>query len=331
MSHLDDTMRYDRAIPENFLALLRSGGVLNRLMAPGSIGGLPLDAQLRGDRVTIYAGLTRIAEFRWQRGKRLKVSAAATYASQMPSFFRDYAAAELGQVADRWEQFRASVAVAKSLVENEGALQARLVERYGRNYVKGDPWCLVDRESVLQHPTGSVDKARFEGEITNAFEDVLRAIKEDRTIEVGKNADKAFGDELDLLGVTEEQDLVVCEVKDGANSVSGLYMAPVQVAAYHERWTRVPDAKRIAGDVNALIDQKVAIGLLPPTAPRLRPEFAVNAVVVSSEPPAGSSAWSIYASVCQHLAQHRRPIAERLRTFVADRIGSRITCTPRLD
>ena len=326
MCDLDGPMRYDRAIRKDFLALLRSGGALNSLTTPGAIGGLPLDAQLRRNEFAIYAGLTKVASFTLRRGRRLNVNAAPEYRDQMQSFFGVHGAADLDKVAERWEQFRSKVAIKKNYLDREGALQSMLVERYGRNYIPGDPWCFIDREAVLQHTTKRVGKAAFERSIRGAFEDVLHAIKEDRTVTIGKNAEKAFGDELDLLGVTAERDLVVCEVKDGGN-VSGLYMAPVQVAAYHQRWTRVPDAKQIASDVNAPIDQKVAIGLLPETAPRLRPGFAVDAVVITSEPRAGSRAWSIYATVCRHLAQHHPAITGRLSTFVADPINGQLRRT----
>ncbi len=315
-------MVYDRILSNAFENILGINGSLNGLVAnPGQVievkqrKKLPLDVQLRpNNEVHFYAGLTKVLTLRWKDGLcQLVAKAHPTYRTRydkirksqipvLPDIFGEYPPEPMNQFSSRYRHYIDTIGttgIDSRWLAREGFWQAWLSHRYGHGYSKGDPFIIIDAQAVIGFGSRA-EKDQVSIPIKNRYTGMLKITMASlqgiapRLAQSTAISKKGFGDELDLLGVTPDGDLALIEVKSG-HDAKGVYLSPFQLGAYKDLWNAMAlqGKKQLRDSVNRLIEQKIRIGLLPTTMPKiiLREDFDIIPVLAVGDPNWNSDAW----------------------------------------
>lgn len=252
------TITYPRAPSQELLKALMPGESLAPLIDLNGreFNGTELDVHFRvEDEIQVYCGLTTILTV--QRFKRpaghLSVRAYRTYERQPSAnatgIFRRWGDAERG-FGQAMEAYLKGVNVNRRFVEGEGAVQSR----WSR---VTEPWVPFDREAVLRYrSTEQREEAKQFPEVEAAFESIQAKARHGRWKELKPRARK-----VDQLAIDPTGRLVLIELKDSSANDDRLYYAPFQLLQYVWEWHNVLEAVR--GDLQNLIDARVAVGLTP--------------------------------------------------------------------
>jgi hypothetical protein len=258
-------IRYARAPSPDLRTLLAPGGFLAPLLAERTVAGLPLDVHLReGDRVQAYCGLTRVIDARFGRG-RVRFSAHLTYTSQAcaTGLFRRWAAGEWG-LEEALTTYFGAVVIRPALLQREGAVQAA----WSRVRT---PWVPFDREAVIGYADLDTQALHRSFPAIEAARAELDA--EARSGGWAPMSEGKVGAELDQIAIDPEGRLVLLELKDAEASPASVYYAPLQLLQYAHEWAAALPAVR--GQVQELLDARIALGLSPAGLPRLNGRIRV--------------------------------------------------------
>lgn len=302
-------MKYERTISEAWLELLGPGGGLHRLTAElGYVGRVPVELQFRrNNELSLDAGKTSALRLRLVYGNEDIVGLCCSLA-------RGYAgvAAEHQLTADavipleaapelvgRWVTYRG--ALSSSHFDAEGAsLYQAVGDVFGRRYdPKIAPFCVIDRKVVLARDP---EDGPYVDGLREQYRQLGEAIHEELGDVSSKLKDK-INYEVDALAVGEEGDLWLVVLKH--KHPWDIYRAPLQVAQYLELF-RGCDQRNLHTQVNALISQKMKIGLLPARAPLLREGFALRCCVMVGVVNEKSSCWRTMSEVSRVLNEQKK-------------------------
>ena len=278
-------MYYDRALPEPTVRLVGASSVAKRLVSlVRSAWGVEHLAHVEFRRsnsqkhkhgsVKLYVGRSAVLEVLAGADHTFVFDAHTKYTTLAPDLFgHRRTAAATDRLAPAVEEYLRNVAsvVGPQFTEGEGRIHGGFVRRYGLDHRQDDLFLAVDKEIRV----GFAAKAE-----TDAFTAELR----DR-----------FGNahrELDSLGVLADGDIAVGELKKEKESIE---VAAVQAATHVLTFQRLVAEQRahdaafdLGGTLNKLIEQKVAVGLLPEHAVRAKPGAALVPVIAA---PDGAPGW----------------------------------------
>lgn len=304
--------RYDRMVNERVLPSLLPGGAYAFLVAemPGDDPDA-LDVQLRErNKLMFYHGTTRVltVQFRARsNGVDARAHAAAAY-GEHPGCQNQY----LALMNPTWTSVDAAAFRAAFLAylpaaiaaadaghdrnQREGYWQNRLCRRYGRHWTPNDEWLFVDRECVIGFNNTDERQAFYE-RIRTRHQGVRDRLQQADPAVWGAPDGKVLGNELDLLAINRGGDLVAIELKHGQNA-SGIYWSPLQVGVYRDAFETILGS--IRGSLQKLVQQKIALGLLPAAASRLLAASGlkrVEPIVAVADPDEHSACWQKMADV----------------------------------
>ncbi len=323
----NSNVKYHRVLSPQAVAYLRGeGGPLLTIIrepgvrAAGSEPRLPIDVQLRrGDEIAFYAGMAKILAFVLTSG----VPRIAVDDDYRPHEMTD---GDPRSIAERWPEHRDNVKIKDRYRGKEGYWQSVLAVRYGPGYREGDPWCVVDAQTMIEFPSRS-NKREELGAIEAPYQQLAEALfaKSNPGFRLPQGLPtKSLGDRLDLVAVTPDGDIAVVEIKDGANS-QGIYLSPLQTGFYVELLERFKS--ELAAGLQALVRQKKELGLLPPSAPM--PKDATNArvfpCVVVGNPKWRSSCWSTLKAVLEQCRLAKPAVFEGLQLMAYEMDGDQTT------
>ncbi|MBK6345002.1 MAG: hypothetical protein IPF68_03525 [Bacteroidales bacterium] len=175
----------------------------------------------------------------------------------------------------------------------EGYYQNLICYESGENAKSDSPFIVIDRECVIGY-TNSEEKVTHLKPIVDKYLKLIATEKENDPKTYGKSKPKNLGNELDLLALDPEGNLCCIELKNGSNT-AGIYWGPFQVAVYKEIFN-INAVKPIFQDIQELITQKIALGLLPPQAGSFlkgRSNFnAIRPILGIGDPNPRSTCWT---------------------------------------
>ncbi len=137
----------------------------------------------------------------------------------------------------------------QAFLKGEAICHAGLMWRYGHDWCSGDPLVAVDSEVRIGF------RHRGEEHAVNA------TLRQRLGLRSGSLPNK-----LDALGVLPTGDLVLVEVKDAMGSIE---RAVVQIAVHMARFSRLMSGGPRLDKVQAMLDQKRDVGVIPWECPRL--------------------------------------------------------------
>ena len=288
-------MNYQRGLHKDFISLLAHGGALNSLVQPQELrvgnNVVPLSSQFRkGNRVSIYLGETALLHILYKAQSNTIVFESENHRGLFPdTFLTTYPLDSQDQLMSAIAPWPGGVLVnVEGLarhVEKEGKWQAALAERFGRNHQVGDPWCIIDTQAVIEGAGSdeAIKKSRILDWEWKRFE---RLRGHPLTHDELKKADiKPPRDGIrkaDAIGVSRQGDMVIMEVKPADANPSEVYSSPIQLAGYVDIWAYFIGEEgkgAVCSQINELIEQKKAVGLLPENAPSLHPNFSITPVL----------------------------------------------------
>jgi len=301
-------MRYDRALTKDFEALLNDGGALRPLVdvcgRPWRQFRLVPDLQLRErNKVSIYLGLTQVLELQMNPDGSIKPTASDTYQIHEHGVADRYGAKQREQLCEDVLRYLETVKVQETYLIGEGRCQNWLSYRYGpnREVGQGEPLS-IDREVVIGYQDQAEKKRLWDDGIQQPALGLAATISNAHPKLYGKDLDlRSLGNELDLLAWEPPNTFLCVEAKRGANA-HGIYMAPLQVAAYTVAW-RDSDWPALQDGVKRLVQQKQDLGLVSMSVSEYKtfeeglqtPRFLP--VIVVQEPKRRSSCWKRLAEV----------------------------------
>ena len=261
-------MYYDRCVDAELAEMLLPGEPLSWLVGyVASAEGRCRYAHVQfrrdrtGDRrrgsIQLYWGRTSPVEFQLRRGSRVHLHAAASYRSLSVALFpRTVRLPELigleTELRDHFDRAAAHLrrnARRRAFLTGEAICHAGLMRRYGHEWQAGDPFVVADSEVRVGYTT-SLER---------------EAARERLSKELGLG--KSMPTKLDALGVLPTGDLALVEVKGSDETIgeAGIQVATHVAVLSHLR------AKGVLRDaVQALLDQKSAVGLILGECPTVR-------------------------------------------------------------
>lgn len=307
-------MYYERSLVPELYYLLLPGEPLHPLL--GLVEQklekhgmqMRLDLQFRSDMLHFYLGLTKLIQIRTDKKGFLRTEAAAVYRlhDEVRSSYGPEKADSLRADIDR---YLGRVKVNERYLSAEGRCQNWLSFRYGCERTAGtDEPLAIDREVVIGY-TNTAEKNRLWEQPIRARALAMAEGLSSMSPELyGRDLHRRpLGDELDLLMWQPPDKLLVTEVKSGGNA-HGIYMAPLQLAAYTAAWIRFMRAGSVAG-LRALVEQKRALGLIRMdeaewdsfekylAQPRIIPALVVQ------DPNRDSTCWERLREVAAHVSK----------------------------
>lgn len=266
---LDDLMYYDRRIKEVLARTLQPGGALTWLLdhvCSEEGGNRHAHIQFRRDRSTrrlgsiqLYWGRTSPLEFKLCRNSHVRMNAASTYTAESTHLFsKTVPIDQLEQIEDelRLHLMRVgnlldcSPKRRQAFITREAVCHAGLMRRYGHCWSTGDPMVVIDSEARIGY--SSRDRR-------NAADSEIRE-------QLQLDQSEKIPTKLDALGVLPGGELALVEVKDKQGSID---RAIIQAAAHRARYSRLLAISNVRAKIQAMIDQKIATGLIPHGCPRL--------------------------------------------------------------
>lgn len=298
------TARYLRRPSDRLLTLLEPGALLEPLLRPRVVHGLPLDLHFREhDKVQVYCGGTSLLTAARSAGG-VAVTAHPTYAAQACAapLLRRWLPGATG-FAEALDGYLSQVQVRDALIKLEGSVQARWSGA-------GAPWAPIDREAALGYPSDPQRRLEQAFPAVAAATQTLAA----HALAHGWTAPPSGGTprKLDRLAIDPSGALVLLELKDAARGSSGrvksdadLFYVPLQLLQYVHEWHAA--LPRVRADLHALARSRTTLGIgpaLPDLSGALRPviglgvdhrsaevrrRFAVAVHVANAHLPVGAS------------------------------------------
>ena len=250
------TPAYDRAPSAQLQELLSPGGFLSPLvdLAAREIGGYRHDVHFRPrNELHVYRGRTRLFVVKPVSGSVLNLTADVSYQGQPPAgqFLRRWNTHEPG-FSGELNRYLNKIEGSLSFVSGEGAVQGMWARI---NF----PWTPFDRE-------GTLGGRHLRGRDFTQVESALRELTELSGRHRWANP-LARGTKVDQLAVDHEGRLVLLELKDASKSTKEVYYSPFQLLQYVWEWNEVLEMVR--SDLQAVIDARVEVGLIPVGLPPL--------------------------------------------------------------
>ena len=262
-------MYYDRSIDTELAAALAPGGPLAWLMEHvRSDTGRRCHAHLefrktrsgarqRGS-VQLYWGRTSPLEIQSRRNNCARLNVYKDYRTGGKSLFSEplplsHLGQRGGEVHDylHWaEAFLAANPRRRAFLTGEAICHAGLMRRYGHEWRPDDPLVAVDSEVRIGFANSPTQK-----NADAALRNHLRLSPSER-----------LPKKLDALGVLHTGDIVLVEAKDATGSIA---RAAIQLAAHMARFSDLMATGQLHDSVQALFDQKQAVGVIPQGGPHL--------------------------------------------------------------
>lgn len=326
-------MYYDRSLEPEFLSLLKEGGPLRPLVdlteATWRSKNIRPDLQFRSNTVSLYLGLTKVLQIRMDAKGNLHPSSAGAYGLKDHGVQPVYGLDESSDLVDDVRRFLDQVDVRDRYLSDEGYCQNWLSYRYGSTRVPGHAKPLaIDREVVIGYAHTKEKESLWEEPIRQRALKIAESISDLDAKRYGSDLHlRPLGNELDLLMWEPPATFLVTEVKGGRNA-HGVYMAPVQLAAYTMVWRHFAQEQSVDG-IKDLVRHKRELGLVKMddaeweefTASLATPEF-VPALVVQN-PKRKSSCWKKLGEVIEHIddiwsADWGPSVTDSLRVYTVD-------------
>lgn len=330
--------RYERALSEEFVDLFVGPllPLLLRCRTEWNHSELVPDLQLReNNKVGIYLGLTRVLELQMGTDRNIRPTAAPAYRIRESGVEKSYQPHQYGRLCADLTRYLDNVKVRDRYTRGEGRCQNWLSSRYGvgRNDDQSE-LLAIDREVVIGYRDTGEKTEQWEVAVRQPALELARTISAEDPKRYGVDLERrALGNELDFL-VWQPPDGFFCiEVKQGY-STHGIYMAPLQVAAYTVAWTKAAQNAEtwpgLSAGINKLVEQKRQLGLVAMSDPEWSafqasldaPKFAPAIVV--KDPNLKSSCWKKMQEVRSFVSKEwpkdwgQNPLSA-LRVFVGDK------------
>lgn len=255
----------------------------------------------------VYMGTTRLLVITIDANrKKLTFSAAQSYSDP---FLGTYNISEppIREITEYLK--RAIQKVNSRYFENtkEGYYQNLICYEYGEKAKSESPFIVIDRECVIGYDDTKA-KNKYLKPISDKYLRLIAKVKQNDPEIYGTAKLKNLGNELDLLAIDRAGNLCCIELKHGSNT-SGIYWGPFQLAVYKEIFNK-QSAQPIFQDIQALISQKVALGLLPQNAGLIlngRTNFkAIRPILGIGAPNENSACWARM----DHLISKHKPLLD---------------------
>lgn len=303
-------MRYDRRVDPRLLQSLAKTGFANSLVDYARYGGRwALDLQFRADptsskhKATLYSGLTIALDLQYSMTKdKFKLAAPPTWQSATGMYDEAWSTWQSGSSLDgSWTKVEAYLEAVLPIIDKtgrhtrkEGAVQAAL-----SNFDRTD-FHVIDRESVIGFPDIGTQQRAFR----TLEKPVLQALKTTNG-EPWWTPPTRLGNECDTLAVTPDGKLLAIEIKPGG-ALRGITWAPAQVQHYanlFQAWIDEPNHKSPSPRdiLTGMVEQRVDLGLLPPSSRVSFPDRIEVIPVVAVGPGAKPTAWNRLHEVAQRI------------------------------
>ncbi len=332
-------MRYARALDDAAVRVVMPGGPFEFLLDIKTVvpdDPYALDIQLReGNKLMYYHGTTRLltVEVIPVSGKTPRVRATADKAykeaescrSEYGALMKTWVVAEAPLLCSTFCAYlaRAVGAAGRRYYRNqkEGYWQNRLCINFGPRWRPEREWLIIDRECVVGFDSKKEKDAFYEN-ARHDFQSVRDNLQKLDDAKWGKATGKAFGDELDFLAIDRAGQLVVIELKHGANS-SGIYWGPLQAGFYGEAFLKAHAA--IVPGIRELVRQKIRLGLLPPDAQALldHGDLAPGGCILAvADPKERSKCWGMMSEVLEEMVGNTAATCSLKIAKINERSGS---------
>lgn len=269
---------YDRRLTEELLSLLFNGGPLSWLVAHSRadpqtrIEFRRADGERRLGSIQLYRGRTNPVEVLGLAKGQVKLKAHRTYKTLAPGLF--------GPALDPHD-LRASVipylkrvadAAPDAFTGGEGAIQNKLMRRYGLLHTDRDPVLLVDSEVRVGFRQDSRHRTGTEHRVAHQ-----RQLECDLGIPANQTHTK-----FDALGILASGEPALVEIKDASGDIGE---AARQLAAHLFTFGTLlrQTEYSLVDALDGLVGQKAACGLIP-SSPRLPRLSATKLVAVIAAP-----------------------------------------------
>jgi len=260
-------LRFKRQLSQPvFQYLLDSGSFIIPEIMSARPDKMPfaLDIQLREqDKIMVYMGTTRLLVIAIDSNReRLTFSAAQSYSDPFLSTYK-FSIFPKGEITEYLKRTIQKVDSRYFQNRKEGYYQNLICYEYGENAKSDSPFIVIDRECVIGYDDTKA-KNKYLKPISDKYRRLIAKVKQNDPKTYGTSKLKNLGNELDLLAVDPEGNLCCIELKHGSNT-SGIYWGPFQIAVYKEIFN-IQSVQSIFQYIQALIAQKIALGLLPTNA-----------------------------------------------------------------
>jgi hypothetical protein len=321
--------RYTRVLAPAFARQLASEQLewITTLHRAG-IGKEPwaLDPQFR-ERSTysLYHGTTRLLDIKFKKGngEELVFWAAQAYgeagapsASAHASLMKSWPIKDAAGLEDLCREYLAKAIdtadVSKYQNRKEGYWQNRLALCYGGQWDLKKDWLIFDREVALGYANEEESTKAF-APVREKYEKVIKDLQAADPARFG-TTDFKVGNAIDLLALGPSNELVCIELKHGTNA-AGVFWGAVQASAYRELLE--PALPQVLEGIRRLVQQKVALGLLPPAALLWVPEekfSGVQAALAVAEPNPRSDCWKSLELVQERLGAAKASVVSVTQT-----------------
>lgn len=308
-------MRYDRRVDPRLLKALAEAGFAHSMVQYARQGGRwALDLQFRADpnssnhKATLYSGLTIALDLQFSTTKdRFKLAAPKTWQNATGLFDSTWSTWQPCTALEvSWPKVEAYLEAALPIIDKtgrhtrkEGAVQAAL-----SNFHRTD-FHVIDRESVIGFPDIDTQQKAFR----TLEKPVLQSLERTN----GKpwwTPPARLGNECDTLAVSPDGKLFAIEIKPG-DALKGITWAPAQVQHYanlFQAWIDEPDSGSPSPRdiLTGMVEQRVELGLLPPTSRVSFPDRIEVIPVVAVGHGSRQIAWDRLHEVVQRIEAVRR-------------------------
>ena len=266
------------------------------------------DLQFRTDAISLYLGLTKVLQIHMDKKGCLHPSAAGAYELRDLGVQPTYRQEQCTDLVADILRYLERVDVDDRYLSDEGRCQNWLSYHNGAQHVPGRGVPLaIDREVVIGYKDEGEKTELFREAIRKPALEVIKGISKAKPKRYGENLQKLpLGNELDLLMWDSSGAFLATEVKGGGNP-HGIYMAPVQMAAYLLAWRDFAKVDPLKG-VKCLVEQKRELGLVTMdgtewnqfSASLSAPHFVP--VLVVQRPNRNSSCWKKLCEVTEYVS-----------------------------
>ncbi len=240
--------------------------------------------------IQLYWGRTSPLEFRLRRGRRVRLTADKVYREASRALFSHTVPLErLGALEGELRAHLRSVGELlgndaprrrSALVRDEAVCHAGMVRRYGHSWRAGDPMVVIDSEARI------------------GFGSTERRTADDAAIRwrLRLPESESIPRKLDALGVLSTGDLALLEIKGVRGSIK---RAAVQSAVHTIRFSRLMADGNLRNVIQTMLEQKTAMGLIPPGTPGLGETPQVVPCIAAPHPSCNWAArWGAAVDAC---------------------------------